>query len=85
MPRSTARSAPVKDEESCWARARRKFFDLARLTKAPIALEAVVRTDALFAIEREINGNPSPERRRVGEWAFPVHAEKLLQCRSGRS
>ena len=35
---------------------RRKFFDLARLNKAPIAIEAVARIDALFAIEREING-----------------------------
>ncbi|MGE5115475.1 MAG: IS66 family transposase, partial [Betaproteobacteria bacterium] len=39
-------------EVACWAHARRKFFDLARLTKAPIALEAVTRIDALFAIER---------------------------------
>jgi transposase len=49
----------------CWAHARRKFFDLARLTKAPIAIEAVARTDALFAIEREINGKPHVERHRV--------------------
>ena len=41
---------------------RRKFFDLARLSKAPIAVEAVERIDALFAIEREINGVP-PQRR----------------------
>lgn len=34
----------------------RKFYDLARLTKAPIAAEAVKRIDVLFAIEREING-----------------------------
>ena len=43
-------------EAACWAHARRKFFDLARLNKAPIAIEAVERIDALFAIEREING-----------------------------
>ena len=43
----------------------RKFFDLARLTKAPIAAEAVQRIDALFAIEREINGLAPQERRRV--------------------
>jgi transposase len=43
-------------EASCWAHARRKFFDLARLNKAPIAIEAVERMDVLFAIEREING-----------------------------
>jgi transposase len=43
-------------EAACWAHARRKFFDLARLQKAPVAIEAVERIDALFAIEREING-----------------------------
>ncbi len=49
-------------EVACWAHARRKFFDLARIMKAPIAMEAIERIDALFAIEREINGAP-PERR----------------------
>jgi transposase len=49
----------------CWAHARRKFFDLARLNKAPIAIEAVERIDALFAIERDINGKPPPERVRA--------------------
>lgn len=52
-------------EAMCWAHARRKFFDLARINKAPIALEAVQRIDALFAIEREINGKPPQERNRV--------------------
>ena len=41
------------------------FFDLARLNKAPIAIEAVARIDALFAIERDINGLPPDERRQV--------------------
>ena len=40
-------------EAACWAHARRKFFDLARLNKAPIAIAAVERIDALFAIERD--------------------------------
>ncbi len=52
-------------EAACWAHARRKFFDLARLDKAPIAIEAVKRIDALFAIEREINGLAPQERLRV--------------------
>jgi len=52
-------------EAVCWAHARRKFFDLARINKAPIAIEAVERIDALFAIERDINGKPPPERKRV--------------------
>src|SRR5438046_2113409 len=49
-------------EAACWAHGRRKFFDLARLNKAPIAAEAVERIDVLFAIEREINGMMPPER-----------------------
>ncbi len=49
-------------EAACWAHARRKFFDLARLNKAPIAAEAVARIDPLFAIERDINGL-TPEQR----------------------
>jgi len=54
-------------EALCWSHARRKFFELADIAVnarrgknatpiSPIALEAVSRIDALFAIEREING-----------------------------
>ena len=49
-------------EAGCWAHSRRKFFELARLRKMPIAIEAVSRIDELFAIERDINGL-SPEQR----------------------
>src|ERR1700757_3448961 len=49
-------------EVACWSHARHNFFDLARLAKAPIAIEAVKRIDELFAIEREINGL-SPQQR----------------------
>lgn len=52
-------------EAACWAHSRRKFFELARLRKMPIAIEAVQRIDALFAIEREINGTTPAERRAV--------------------
>jgi transposase len=38
---------------------------VARLDKGSIAKEAVERIDALFAIERDINGKPPPERARV--------------------
>jgi transposase len=43
-------------EAACWAHVRRKFYELATLKKAPIAIEAVRRIDALFTVEREING-----------------------------
>ena len=52
----------------CWSHARRKFFELADIKAiarkgrsvveeiSPIALEAVKRFDAIFAVEREITG-----------------------------
>ncbi|WP_407119107.1 IS66 family transposase [Bradyrhizobium sp. LMG 9283] len=59
----------------CLAHARRGFFELADIEKAaregkgkplsPIALEAVRRLDALFEIERAINGRSADERRAV--------------------
>ena len=52
-------------EAACWAHGRRKFFELADLQKAPLAIEAVRRIDALFAIEREINGRLPAERLAV--------------------
>ena len=41
---------------------RRKFYELAELRKAPLAIEALRRIDELFAIEPEINGL-SPDQR----------------------
>jgi len=52
-------------EAACWSHGRRKFFDLAKLTKAPIACEAVRRIDELFEIERSINGCTPDERLAV--------------------
>src|SRR5215212_9460866 len=43
-------------EAACWAHARRRLFELATVSKAPIASEAVRRIDELFQIERLING-----------------------------
>ena len=60
----------------CWAHARRQFFELADIAAnarrgknatviSPIALEAVRRIDALFDIERSINGQSAEERLQV--------------------
>ena len=57
----------------CWAHSRRKFFVLADIAAnakrgknaapiSPMALEAVKRIDALFDIEREINGLDADQR-----------------------
>src|SRR5215213_5761749 len=47
--------------------ARRKLYELAAVSKAPIAAEAVRRIDGLFAIERDISGKPAEERLAVRE------------------
>ena len=52
-------------EAGCWSHARRKLFVLADVAKAPLAIEAVRRIDAIFAVEREINGRPAAERLAV--------------------
>jgi transposase len=64
------RPGPVT-EAACWAHGRRNFFELAdptlrkRSLLSPIALQAVQRIDAVFAIEREINGQPAEARLAV--------------------
>ena len=58
------RPGPIT-EAACWSHARRKFFELADLRKAPLAIEAVRRIDAIFAIEREINGAAAEQRLTV--------------------
>jgi transposase len=60
-----ARKAGPIIEVACWAHGRRKFFELAELQKAAVAIEAVRRIDELFAIEREINGKTPGERRAL--------------------
>lgn len=66
-------------EAACWAHARRKFFVLADIAASarrkaqgkapavisPMALEAVRRIDALFEIERAINGQGADQRQAV--------------------
>ena len=57
------RPGPIT-EAACWSHGRRKFFVLADVARtlslakkaAPLALEAVRRIDAIFDIERDLNG-----------------------------
>ena len=67
------RPGPIT-EAACWSHGRRKFFVLADVTAkargklpvvAPLALEAVKRIDAIFDVEREINGLSAAERLAV--------------------
>ena len=66
-------------EAGCWVHARRPFFAMADLEEnarrqasgkkaivlSPIAIEVVHRMDALFGIERAINGKSAEERQAV--------------------
>jgi transposase len=56
--------APIT-EAACWVHGRRNFFELAAVAKAPLAVEAVRRIDAMFDVEREINGKPPDQRLAV--------------------
>jgi transposase len=82
----------------CWGHARRGFFELADIAASarrgpgtapvsPIALEAVRRIDALFAIERNINGMNAAERQRIRQERSRPLVEDLhawLQEQRGR-
>ena len=70
-------TAPVA-RALCWAHGRRPFYKLvdiaalvrkagsnAKIVISPLAREAVDRIDAIFAIERTINGRPADERLAV--------------------
>ena len=81
----------------CWAHARRQFFELADIAAnarrgrnaaaiSPIALEAVRRIDALFDIERGINGLPAEQRLCIRkEQSAPRLAELEAWLRDERS
>jgi transposase len=77
-------------EAACWVHARRPFFILADVAAnarrkaqgktaspiSPLALEAVRRIDALFDIERSINGQSVEQRRAVRqELSAPLVAD----------
>lgn len=84
---ATRKGGPIT-EAACWAHARRKFYELADITAkargklaviAPMAFEAVKRIDAIFDVEREINGKPTTERLaeralRVAPLVTDLHA-----------
>src|SRR3984957_9905539 len=81
----------------CWAHARRQFFELADIAAnarrgktataiSPVALEAVKRIDALFDIERDINGQNAAQRLRMRrELSAPLVAALEAWLREQRS
>jgi transposase len=81
----TGRKPGPITEASCWAHGRRKLFELADVAAkargtlaviAPLAFEAVKRIDAIFDIEREINGRSIDQRVAVrSERVAPLVSE----------
>lgn len=70
----------------CWAHARRKFFELADLKRAPMAAATVKAIDVVFEIEREINGRPPDERLRARqECSRPLVADLEARLRADRA
>jgi transposase len=81
----------------CWAHARRKFFVLADIETSlrrgpgaspisPMALEAVKRIDAIFDIERAINGKSREERLTTRrEICAPLVAELKIWLETERA
>src|SRR5580700_7154874 len=87
-------------EAACWVHARRPFFIMADLAEnarrkaqgkssapiSPLALEAVRRIDALFEIERLINGQSAEQRRAVRrELSAPLVADLESWMREQRA
>jgi transposase len=87
-------------EAACWVHARRPFFVMADVAEnarrkaqgrtlgviSPLALEAVRRIDALFEIERSINGHSAERRRAVRqELSAPLVAELERWLREQRA
>jgi len=87
-------------ESACWAHARRPFFAMADLAEnarrkaqgqtpgviSPLAMEAVRRIDALFEIERSINGQSAEQRRVIRqELSAPLVADLESWMREQRA
>ena len=73
-------------EAACWAHGRRKFFVLADVAKAPLAIEAVRRIDLIFDVERDINGLEPVQRHAARqERVVPLVAKLETWMRAERA
>jgi len=57
----------------CWAHARRKLYDVAKASAAPIAHEGLKQIAAFYRIEAEIKGQPADARLRWRRQACSHH------------
>jgi hypothetical protein len=71
---TTPDGEPPLVEVACWSHARRKLYEVHHATASPIALEALERIAALFAIESSIRGRRPDQRVAARE----EHARPLL-------
>src|ERR1700730_1065687 len=93
------RAGPIL-EVGCWAHARRPFFAMADIEEnarrqatgrngialSPMAIEIMRRIDALFEVERSINGKSAEERRTVRqERSKPLVEELQVYMREQRA
>jgi transposase len=75
---------PITPAE-CWAHGRRNFFKLAEVARAPLAIEAVQRIDAIFDAERPLNGLPPEQRLAVRKVSIaPLVSELETWMRAAR-
>ena len=82
-----ARKPGPVTEAACWSHGRRKLFVLADLAKSPLAIEAVRRIDAIFAVERDINGLAAAERHAQRQVRVAPHVlalERWMRGERGR-
>jgi hypothetical protein len=81
-----ARSPGPIAEAGCWAHGRRKLFVLADVAKSPLAIEGVRRIDAIFDVERDINGLTAEQRRAARQIRVaPLVASLEMWMRSERA
>ncbi len=76
----------------CWSHVRRQFYDIQAKSPAPIASEALLRIAPLYAVEADIRGRSSDERREARQRrtkplvdALHVWLQAKLAAVSGKS
>jgi hypothetical protein len=82
------RAAGPITQAACWAHSRRKFFELADVASkarnkstaalSPMAMAAVQKIDAIFAVERSINGMSADARLAARRTDVALLVEELL-------
>jgi len=67
-------------EAACWAHVRRKFYDLKVAHKSSVAVEALERIGAHYAVESDIQGRSPEQRREIRNTRSRPLLGSLRQC-----